>query len=133
SSNKVRFGKNVRLSGEITFGNKVSIQDYSCISGENIKIEDNVFIHENVLIRSNEYITIGENTTINRNCCILAKVKIGKDCSIAPNVIIVGANHLFKDSSATIKSQGVELKGIIIEDDVWIGANATILDGVIIR
>src|SRR5690606_10426864 len=73
------------------------------------------------------------NTTINRNCCILAKVKIGKDCSIAPNVIIVGANHLFKDSSATIKSQGVELKGIIIEDDVWIGANATILDGVIIR
>src|SRR5690606_939955 len=78
SSNKVRFGKNVRLSGEITFGNKVSIQDYSCISGENIKIEDNVFIHENVLIRSNEYITIGENTTINRNCCILAKVKIGK-------------------------------------------------------
>lgn len=130
--NKVKFGRKIKLSGIIKFGNNVWVQDYSSVRGKNIMIENNVFIHENVLIRSNEYISIGENTTINRNCCILAKVSIGKNCSIAPNVVIVGANHLFTDNTVTIKSQGSELKGIIIEDDVWIGANATILDGVTI-
>ena len=31
-----------------------------------------------------------------------------------------------------IKEQGVNSKGIVIEDNVWIGASATILDGVTI-
>lgn len=129
---KVKFGRKVRLSGTIKFGSNVNIQDYSSVRGRNILIESNVFIHENVLIRSNEYIVIGEGTTINRNCCVLAKVVIGKKCSIAPNVVIVGSNHLFKDPTASIKSQGSELKGIVIEDDVWIAANVTVLDGVTI-
>lgn len=129
---KVNFGRKVRLSGNIKFGNNIWIQDYSSIRGKNIVIENNVFIHENVLIRSNLNISIGENTSINRNCCVLAKVKIGKNCSIAPNVVIVGSNHIFKDPQFTIKSQGSELRGIIIEDDVWVAANVTILDGVTI-
>lgn len=130
SVSKVNFGRNVRLSGNIKFGKNIWIQDYSSIRGQNIEIENNVFIHENVLIRSKVHITIGENTTINRNSLILDKVQIGKYCSIAPNVVIVGSNHLFKNPLETIKSQGSELKGIIIEDDVWIAANVTILDGV---
>ncbi len=130
--NRVKFGKGVRLAGQIHIGTNVNIRDYSNIRGYNISIEDNVFIHENVLIRSNEYIKIGDGTTINKNCCILAKVKIGKYCSIAPNAVIVGSSHNFNNQNKCIKEQGVEIKGIIIEDDVWIAANATILDGVTI-
>ena len=37
---------------------------------------------------------------------------------------------MFEDTNSTIKSQGVSQKGIIIEDDCWIGSNVTILDGV---
>lgn len=130
--NRVKFGRRVRLSGDIQFGKNVSVKDYSNIRGKNIKIDNEVYIHENVLIRSNVKIQIGEKTTINRNTCILANVVIGKECSIAPNVIMVGSNHLFKDPTTSIKSQGSELLGIIIEDDVWIAANVTILDGVTI-
>lgn len=36
----------------------------------------------------------------------------------------------FKDTNSTIKSQGVSQKGIVVEDDCWIGSNVTILDGV---
>lgn len=50
--------------------------------------------------------------------------------SIAPNVVIVGSNHVFSDPTKTIKSQGTSSKGIVVDDDVWIGANVTILDGV---
>lgn len=129
---KVRFGRKVRLTGQITLGDNVYIQDYSKIRGKHIEIDDNVFIHENVFIRSAVRIKIGENTTVNRNTCILDSVIIGKDCSIAPNCVIVGSNHNFRDTSKNIKSQGSDIQGIIIEDDVWIAANVTVLDGVTI-
>lgn len=131
-SSKILFGKNVRIGGQIAFGRNISIGDHSKIIGKNIIINDDVFIHENVLIRSVDSITIGEGTTINRNCCILFKVYIGKQCSIAPNVVIVGSNHIYKDSGKVIKEQGTSIKGIFINDDVWIGANVTILDGITI-
>lgn len=130
--NKIKFGRRVKLSGALQLGFNITIKDNSIIRGENISIENNVFIHENVQIRGKESLSIGEGTTINRNTCILDKVRIGKYCSIAPNVVIVGSNHNFNDPVLLIKQQGSSIKGIIIEDDVWIGANTTILDGIII-
>jgi acetyltransferase-like isoleucine patch superfamily enzyme len=132
NSNQIKFGQRVKLDGQIQLGFNIAIRDNSIIRGKNVKINNNVFIHENVLIRGKESLEIGEGTTINRNSCILDKVSIGKFCSIAPNVVIVGSNHLFSDPNITIKEQGSEIKGIIIEDDVWIGANSTILDDVTI-
>lgn len=119
----------LRLSGRGEVGCKCHIMDNSSVLGD-VKLGDNVFLHENVLVRSFQYkVCIGSNTTINRNSIIEGAVTIGTDVSIAPNVVIVGSNHVFSDSTRTIKSQGAISKGIIIEDDVWIGANATILDG----
>ena len=77
-------------------------------------------------------ISIGNNTTVNRNTNILAQVTIGSNVSIAPNVVIVGMNHVFSNLDDTIKSQGSTSKGIIIEDDVWIATNVSILDGITI-
>jgi len=130
SFNHVIFGRKVRLSGDITFGKNVNIKDYSRIRGKGIVVGNNVVIHENVFIRAKFTVTIGDNTTLNRNRCILDNVIIGKNVSIAPNVVIVGSNHIFKDPEVLIKLQGSESKGIVIEDDVWIAANVTILDGV---
>jgi acetyltransferase-like isoleucine patch superfamily enzyme len=61
---------------------------------------------------------------------IIGKINIGKYCLIAPNVVIVGSNHNFDDKNELIRKQGVSSRGITIGDDVWIGANATITDGV---
>jgi len=130
--NRIKFGRRVKLSGEMQLGFDITIKDNSNIRGKNVCIEDNVFIHENVQIRGKESLSVGKGTTINRNTCILDKVRIGKYCSIAPNVVIVGSNHNFNDPDLLIKKQGLTIKGITIEDDVWIGANATILDGIII-
>jgi acetyltransferase-like isoleucine patch superfamily enzyme len=130
--NMVKFGKGVKLSGQLKFGKNINLGDYSNIRGKNVIIENNVFVHENVLIRSNERIKIGSGTTINRNCCVLAKVDIGNNCSIAPNVVIVGSTHLYDNPLINIKEQGCELLRIVIEEDVWIGANSTILGGITI-
>ncbi|MAB49031.1 MAG: acetyltransferase [Flavobacteriaceae bacterium] len=130
--NKIYFGRGVSLSGVLKLGNNIYIMDYSKLRGKNTVIESNVFIHENVFIRSLKTVVIGEGTTINRNTCILDHVVIGKHCSIAPNCVIVGSNHNFKEANQLIKKQGMSSVGVTIGDDVWIGANVTILDGVVI-
>ena len=136
SLNYLKVGRGVSISGtKINIGKNCQIKDDSAILAGNgvVIIGDNVVLHENVLVRTFGYnISIGEGTTINRNTCILSQCSIGKNCSIAPNVVIVGANHNFSDRERLIKEQGSSSKGIIIGNDVWIGANATILDGVTI-
>jgi acetyltransferase-like isoleucine patch superfamily enzyme len=57
-------------------------------------------------------------------------ITIGNHVRIATHVVIVASNHIFDEPGMLIASQGVTAKGIAIDDDVWIGANAFILDGV---
>jgi acetyltransferase-like isoleucine patch superfamily enzyme len=47
--------------------------------------------------------------------------------------VIAPSNHVFSDRHKRIHEQGESRQGIVIEDDVWIGAGARILDGVVIR
>jgi len=49
---------------------------------------------------------------------------------VAPNCMIAGGNHNYSRIDKPMMFQGSNSKGIIIEDDVWIGANSSILDGV---
>jgi acetyltransferase-like isoleucine patch superfamily enzyme len=51
---------------------------------------------------------------------------------IATHCVIVPANHRFDSLDVPIARQPVVAKGISVEDDVWIGANSVILDGVTI-
>ena len=51
---------------------------------------------------------------------------------LGPKCSLFAENHVFSDTATTIKSQGVNQKGIVVEDDCWIGSNCVILDGVTI-
>ena len=43
---------------------------------------------------------------------------------------MIPSNHNYARTDIPIYRQGETSKGIVIEDDVWIGARVTILDGV---
>ncbi len=63
---------------------------------------------------------------MNYNCTILdvAKVKIGDNCLLAPNVAIYTAGHpVHPDTRASMYEYGKE---VTIGDNVWIGGNAVI-------
>ncbi|BDA71418.1 hexapaptide repeat-containing transferase [Calothrix sp. PCC 7716] len=59
-------------------------------------------------------------------------IKIGKSCMIAAKSGIYANNHIFSDLTIDIALQGVTRKGIVIEDDCWLGHSVTVLDGVTI-
>lgn len=79
-------------------------------------------------------VSVGENVYINSGTVIYSGngVSIGNNVVIGPNCNIVPVNHNISDRSIPIRLQGYpESKGgIVIEEDVWISANVTILDGV---
>jgi len=121
---------------------KDTVVDSGCCINPNSKIEPFVHILENCLVNNSK---ISSYTYLGRNS-IVQNATIGKFCSIANEVLIGLGNHplehfststLFYRRNNTFKIQLVEsdtdfneYKPIIIGNDVWIGARATILDGV---
>lgn len=79
-------------------------------------------------------LSVGRNTAFNANCHINAAVggnlTIGENCLIGPNVVMRTADHNFDRLDIPIREQGHKIADIVIEDDVWIGANVVVLGGV---
>lgn len=78
------------------------------------------------------FIEVGNDCSFNPFCMIYGNggLKIGNNVRIATHTVIIPANHSFQDLSMPIMFQPEQRQGIIIEDDVWIGASVNILDGV---
>lgn len=82
-------------------------------------------------------VVIGPRSVINAGCVIYSGhgVSIGADCAIAANCVFAATNHAFADRDRLIREQGFQPSrgGIVVEDDVWIGAGTVLLDGAFVR
>lgn len=97
-----------------------------------IQIGKNCLIHEGVLLLPyGGFIRMGDNCSVNPYSVIYGHggVTLGDYVRIATHVVMVSSNHIFSDPDVPISQQGVTCEGIVVEDDVWIGCNVTILDG----
>ena len=101
-----------------------------------IRNHKQVFLGERCVINRNSVIwanlNAGINLQLNPGACIYGNVVIGDNVMIAPNVVIAGGNHGTIKNGIPMCEQSGTSKGIRIGNDVWIGANAAILDGSII-
>ena len=92
-------------------------------------------LNREVIIEVPKNISIGDNVHINARCWFSGGggLTIGNNALIGPHVIIHTANHNYINREIPMNNQGHTFNAVVIEDDVWIGANATILPGVTIR
>lgn len=93
------------------------------------KIGGNVVIFKDVFITSPQKVEIGKDVLINNGVIMLGQygIKIGNDVCIGYNTVLVSLNHRYDNPKLPIRLQGYTGGTIVIEDDVWIGANVTIL------
>ena len=75
-------------------------------------------------------VVIGDYTRIGIHNTIIGPVCIGNHVNLAQGITVTALNHNFPDAEKRIDEQGVSTAPVTIEDDIWIGANATILPGV---
>ena len=140
-------GKGVQISHgkHIRCGKNVKFEDFAEIHGlcsNGLNFGDYVTISRGVMIRPSSYyggdygigLTIGEHSSIGPYGYVgcSGRIVIGKNVMFGPKCSLFAENHVFSNTDNSIKSQGVQQKGITIEDDCWIGSNVIILDGVTI-
>ncbi len=87
---------------------------YGCVLKENVFVGPFVEIQENAVVE--------EGTRIQSHSFICSEVNIGKNCFIGHGVMFI--NDTFSDGSVNFSGP---FEKTIIEDDVIIGSNATIL------
>lgn len=94
---------------------RLEIGDRSCIGGFAYLSHD---------------VAMGADCTVNPFAVVRGRVRAGNGVRIASHASVIAFNHNFDDVSTPIPRQGEHSKGIEIGDDVWIGANAVVVDGV---
>ncbi len=133
---KIKFRKKISVGRTFSIGDNVEI---NALSKEGVKIGNNVSIQKNTIIECTGVIRdlgigleIGNNVGIAQNCFIQVrgKVVIGNDVIFGPGVYVFSENHNFDDPDLPVVVQGETRIGVTIEDGVWIGSRAIILDGV---
>ena len=113
--------------------NTADRSDFETISGivkELLGKSEEAFINPPFYRDYGTHIEVGKNFFANYNCTILdvAKVVIGDNCQLAPNVAIYTAGHpLHPKTRNTLYEYGVE---VTIGDNVWVGGNTVICPGV---
>lgn len=132
---RLRFADNIRLG----HGVYLDEQTYLHASPHGIEIgAETIVMHGAVLhvynFRDlpNAGIKIGRNSLVGEYSVIRGQggVTIGDRVYTSPFTQIIAVNHVFDDPTRPFVDQGITAEGIIIEDDVWLGAGAVITDGI---
>jgi virginiamycin A acetyltransferase len=106
------------------------------VRGSRIVVGEGAVIDAFVKIKpagGNGDVVIGPGAVINAGCVLYSGhgIRIGANVLIAANCTLAATDHAFADPDRPIREQGFRASrgGIVIGDDVWIGANVVLLDG----
>lgn len=124
------------------FGSDCFIDDFVTItsgtSGGSVILDKEVYIYRGTIVEVNRgaRVVVGEGTHIQANCVLnglVGDIRIGRNVMIAPHCGFFSYQHKIDDLSRPMCEQEVISKGdIVIEDDVWLGMGAKVMDGVCI-
>lgn len=129
---------------KLQMGPRCFIDDYVTIYAHpgaqgDVFLESNVHIYRWSIVelgKGEGCLRIGSNTYIQSGCILnpfVGSIIIGANCMIAPRCAFTPYQHSFADISRPMREQPLTSRGdIIIEDDVWLGLNACVMDGVTI-
>lgn len=132
---RIRFADHVRLANGVYLDEGVYL--HACPGG--ISIGENTFIMHHAELHVYNFrglphagISIGRDSLIGEFNVLRGQggIQIGDRVYTSPLVQLVAVDHVFTDPTRPFVEQGVTAVGIVIEDDVWIGAGAVVTDGV---
>ncbi len=138
----IQAGSEFRGAHSIVIGNHVVVNRDVRLNADfpncSIILRDHVTLDRGVDIWVSDQgectIEIGDSVYIGRYVCMTGPgpISVGRNCMIASHSSLYSNQHIFDDPTQPIATQGVTQKGIVIEDDCWLGTGVRVLDGVTI-
>lgn len=132
---RIRFADQIRLGRNVYLDQGVYL--HACPGG--IEIGDNSFVMHGAVLHvynfrglPHAFIRIGRDSLIGEMNVLRGQggITIGDRVYTAPLVQLLAVNHVYSDPDRPMVEQGITAEGIVVEDDVWIGAGAVITDNV---
>lgn len=132
---RLRFADHIRLGRGVYLDQGTYL--HACPDG--IQIGDNTIVMHGAVLHVYNFrdlphagIKIGRDSLVGEYSVIRGQggVTIGDRVYTSPFTQIIAVNHVFDDPGRPFVEQGITAEGIVIEDDVWLGASAVITDGV---
>lgn len=138
----------------VLFGNRMTVRNPRCIHlGDHVALDDNTVLDAKgeagsgiragsnvwvgrgtILTCYNGTITLGDDVSIGPsvNLASHASIEIGSHVAIGTGCSVLAGGHEFEDPNVPMLEQKRTAIGVCIEDNVWLGTGAVILDGVTI-
>lgn len=133
---RIKCKSKLKVGYFVSLGNNVFIDALSIngvILGNNVSIGRNCRIEATGNFQQlGKGMKVGDNVGLGADCFYgcAGGIEIGNDTIIGNLVTFHSENHVTEDLEIPIRLQGVKNLGIVIKDNCWIGAKATVLDGV---
>jgi acetyltransferase-like isoleucine patch superfamily enzyme len=109
--------------------------DANCLASR-ITLADDVWLSRGCYLVAGPgtEIAVGSQAYIGHRCLFYGHggIQVGSDVLMANDVQLICGNHTFARRDVPIRAQPTEERSIVVEDDVWLGASAIVLGGVII-
>lgn len=124
---RIRFPSRVRIGRGSRLGACTIIAEGGTVTlGERVELQDGA-----ILETQGGTIAVGDGSAIGPYTIVygLGGVRIGTECSIAGQSMIVSSLHVADRTDIPIRRQGARGEPITIGDDVWIGAQCVVLPG----
>jgi acetyltransferase-like isoleucine patch superfamily enzyme len=77
-------------------------------------------------------VILGDRVRVGIGSVIIGPVRMGNGSGLGQHVFVSGFNHGYKDGTKNSSVQPLDIKPVIIEDEVHIGANSVVTAGVTI-
>ena len=121
----------------MSFGRRCDVRSgahFTVARGATVTIGSGCVLDHGFTLEAAGRLTVGDRTVFGHHCTVAAddRVTIGRDCLIGELVSIRDHDHAFDRADVPILDQGRRTAPVVIGDDVWVGAKATITAGVTI-
>jgi len=130
----IPFGERWADHPGVTLGANVRIHPSARIelgSNSRLTIGDNGYIGPMAVLRPKGYhMIIGPDCTVHDYCMFYDNLVLGRGVRVGAHTLIIPENHTFATREKFIFQQPCTFKGVVFEDDIWVGSNVVVLDGV---
>ena len=119
-----------KILQKLNFMDRSDFDGIGAVVAELFGKSDNAFVNPPFYCDYGKHIEVGKNFFANYNCTLIdvAKIRIGDNCMMAPNVSVYTAGHPVHPVS---RNSAYEYgKEVTIGDNVWLGGNTVVCPGV---